>query len=228
VHSYLAVYPDAVGTTIETVPSISNHCGVCHYDFSGGGTRNPYGALLELELPNHNSNPKGRQAAVSAIQDADPDGDGFSTQIEVTDTTTFSNTPTFPGLTPSNFNQVSNVDPVEIQLYLMPSTGGDITPPFVLVIKPNGGEAWEANKEENVEWLASDAGGIAGVNLYISDDGGQNFKPIAMGLPNTGSHTWFPANRPSQQQYGAVAISEPRTWSRNFHDANDSSEWSCA
>ena len=41
--AFFAVYPDAVGTTIETVPSHLNHCGVCHYDFAGGGARNPYG-----------------------------------------------------------------------------------------------------------------------------------------------------------------------------------------
>ena len=44
--AFFDVYPDAVGTAIETVPSAPGHCGVCHYDFSGGGTRNPYGVLL--------------------------------------------------------------------------------------------------------------------------------------------------------------------------------------
>ena len=37
--AFFAVYPDAVGTAIETVPSKTNHCGVCHWNFGGGGKR---------------------------------------------------------------------------------------------------------------------------------------------------------------------------------------------
>ena len=44
--AFFAVYPGAVGTAIETVTSQPNHCGVCHFDFTGGGQRNPYGVRL--------------------------------------------------------------------------------------------------------------------------------------------------------------------------------------
>ena len=64
--AFFDVYPDAVGTTIETVPSHLNHCGVCHYEFSGGGPRNLYGARLEEVLPGYPSNPNGRRQAKSA------------------------------------------------------------------------------------------------------------------------------------------------------------------
>lgn len=127
--AFFDVYSDAVGTTIETVPSHENHCGVCHYDFGGGGPRNLYGARLEQVLPGFPSNPNGRRQAVQSIANEDPDGDGFSTLIEVTDMTTFANTPTFAGLTPANVGNAVNVDVAEIQDYLVPSTGAETTPP---------------------------------------------------------------------------------------------------
>ncbi|UCD75003.1 MAG: hypothetical protein JSV91_14595, partial [Phycisphaerales bacterium] len=66
--AFFAVYPDAFGTTIETVPSQPNHCGVCHYDFTGGGTRNLYGQRLEQVLPDFPNNPNGREQAVLSIE----------------------------------------------------------------------------------------------------------------------------------------------------------------
>ena len=197
--AFFDVYPDAVGTSIETVPSQPNHCGVCHYSFTGGGTRNPYGALLEAALPDFPSNPAGRRAAVESIQDIDADGDGFSTLIEVTDVTTFDNTPTLPGLTPATIGSVTEVDPTDIQPYLVPSTGADTTPPEVVVLDPNGGEVLVANTATTVQWFADDESGIAVIDLYVSDDAGASYKPFAMGLPDTGSYTWFPANRPTTQ-----------------------------
>ena len=125
--AFFDVYPDAEVTTIGTVPSQSDHCGVCHYEFTGGGPRNPYGVLLESVLPNFSSNPNGRRSAVSSIENDDPDGDGFSTLVEVTDVSTYVNTPTFPGLTPALLSNVTSVDPAEIQSHLVPSTGSDTT-----------------------------------------------------------------------------------------------------
>jgi hypothetical protein len=197
--AFFAAYPDTVGTPIETVPSQPNHCGVCHYDFTGGGTRNPYGLLVEGALPDFPNNPNGRRQAILSVQDVDADADGFSTLIEVTDLASFTNTPTFPGLTPANVGSVSNVDLADIQMYLVPSTGDDTTPPDVVVLVPNGGEVLVGNTPTTVQWFATDPSGVAGVDLYLSDDNGASFKPEAMGLPNTGSYTWFPANRPTTQ-----------------------------
>ncbi|UCD29629.1 MAG: hypothetical protein JSV03_03880, partial [Planctomycetota bacterium] len=217
--AFFAAYPDAVGTTIETVPSHPTHCGVCHYDFSGGGTRNHYGALLESVLPNYPNNKNGKQQAVRSIENQDPDGDGFSTLIEATDTTNFSNTPTFPGLTPSNLVSVMNVDTTEIQTHLVPSTGDDTTPPDVTVIVPDGGETLVANSETTVQWIAGDANGVAGVDLYLSLDNGATFKPVALGLSNTGTYAWHPANRPTTEAiFRVVAIDY------SFNEGQDDSD----
>jgi hypothetical protein len=217
--AFFTVYPGAVGTPIETVPSRPNHCGVCHFDFSGGGTRNPYGLLLESALPSFPSNPAGRRQAVASIQNQDADGDGFSTLIEVTDVTTFVNTPTFPGLTPALLSSVSSVDIGDIQVYLVPSTGGDMTPPTVQVLTPNGGETLAANSGTTVTWTATDEGGIAVIHLYLSDDAGVTFRPVAMGLPNSGSHTWYPANRPTTAAiFRVVAIDN------SYNEGHDDSD----
>jgi hypothetical protein len=197
--AFFDVYPDAVGTTIETVPSHPNHCGNCHYDFGGGGPRNLYGQRLEQVLPDFPSNPNGRRQAVLSIENEDPDADGFSTLIEVLDLASFDNTPTFAGLTPANVGQVSNVDLSDIQLHLVPSSGADNTPPEVLVLVPNGGQTLTGNSQATVQWLADDESGVAAIDLLLSLDNGATFRPIAMGLSNSGTHDWFPANRPTTQ-----------------------------
>ena len=197
--AFFDVYADAVGTVIETVPSQPNHCGVCHYEFTGGGTRNPYGALLEQALPNFQSNPNGRRQAVQSIENEDPDGDGFSTLTEVTDVINFSNTPTFPGLTPANVGNVTSVTVSEIQGHLIPSAGADTTPPEVVVLDPNGGETLVGNTAFTVQWFADDESGIAAIDIYVSLDNGATWDQEAKGLSNSGSHTWYPANRPTTQ-----------------------------
>ncbi len=217
--AFFDVYPGAVGTAIETVPSHVAHCGVCHYDFAGGGPRNLYGARLELALPNFASNPNGRRQAVESIQDEDSDLDGFSTLIEVTDLMTYINTPTFPGLTPANVGSAVNVDLADIQGNLVPSTGGDTTPPVVTLLLPNGGETFVANFGTTVQWTAGDASGIAAIDLHLSDDDGATFRTIAQGLANTGSFTWYVANRPTTQARFRVVATD-----NAFNQAQDDSD----
>ncbi len=191
--AFFDVYPAADGTVLTDVPSNSGHCGVCHLDFDGGGTRNPYGLRLEAELDLWST----KQEAVLAIENEDPDGDGFSTLIEVTDLISFINTPTFPGLTPANAGSTVNVDLADIQNNLVPSTGGDITPPEVFVLDPNGGELVVGNSSYTVQWFADDVSGIAGIDLHLSLDNGASWEIEAQNLTNSGSHTWYAANRPS-------------------------------
>jgi hypothetical protein len=200
-------YPNAVGTQLDTLPSHPDHCGVCHYAFGGGGPRNPYGQTIEAALPNYQNNPNGRRQAILSVEDQDADADGFSALIEVTDTANFVNTPTFPGLAPANYAQATDVDLSEVQPYLVPSTGVDLTPPDVTVTSPNGGELLTGDMSAMATWTATDAGGVAAIDLYLSLDNGATFSPIAFGLPNTGSYTWFAANRPTNQAiFKVVAI----------------------
>ena len=198
--NFFDAYPSAVGTRLDTLPSNAGHCGVCHYDFDGGGARNLYGQAVEATDRS--------VAAILGLGGVDSDGDGFSNGTEITDTTTYTNTPTFPGLTPANVGNVVHVDLADIQDHLVPSTGGDTTPPSVTVIVPNGGETLVANSSTTVEWIAGDASGIAGIDLYVSLDNGSTYDVIALGISNSGTYTWFPANRPSTQALFMVVATD--------------------
>jgi hypothetical protein len=195
--AFFTDYPNAVGTVLDSVPSHTTHCGVCHYDFSGGGTRNPYGASIEAALPNFPNTAQGRQQAILSVENLDADADGFSAVIEVTDTVDFVNTPTFPGLTPANVGNVVNVALTDIEDYLVPSTGSDTTPPSVTVLYPNGGEVLVGDAAATVQWQATDASGIARVDLLLSDDDGATFRTLAEGIGNAGTYTWYVPNRPT-------------------------------
>jgi hypothetical protein len=64
----------------------------------------------------------------------------------------------------------------------------DTTPPVVQLLSPTGGEEWTLGDVVTVLWTASDASGIAAVELRLSLDGGLSFtKLVATGLANTGS-----------------------------------------
>jgi len=193
--AFFAAYPQAVGSRLDTVPSQPTHCGVCHYDFLGGGPRNPYGVVVGNALPGFPSNPNGRKQAVLSIEK------------QVTDWLNFKNTPTFPGLTPANVINVSHVNLGDIKDYLVPNSGGDPDPPTVVVLEPNGGERLVGNTGAAVRWTATDPSGIAAIELYLSEDNGSTFRPLALGLPNTGAYTWFVPNRPTTQaRFRVVAI----------------------
>ncbi|MCK6482894.1 MAG: hypothetical protein L6R00_02010 [Phycisphaerae bacterium] len=197
--AFFAEYPVAVGSALDSVPSHPLHCGVCHYNFNGGGTRNPYGERLSQVIGNYPNTQAGRQQAIRSIQNEDNDGDSYTSLAEITDLAGYSNTPTFPGLTPANVGNVSNVNPAELMAYLVPTVGSDTTPPAVTVLSPNGGESWTGNAAATIEWTATDAGGVAAVHLFLSDDNGQIYRPLALGLSNTGSHQVFVPNRPTSQ-----------------------------
>ncbi len=198
--AFFVVYPNAVNSQLRILPSNSDHCGVCHYSFNGGGTRNPYGNRLAQVIGSYPNNNAGRQAAVQSIQNEDNDGDGYTTLVEVTDTTNFANTPTFPGLTASNVSNVTNVLISDLQNYLVPMTGSDTTPPEVTVIYPNGGEVLLGNAPVNVQWTATDAGGIARIDILLSLDDGATYTPLMIGISQTGnggSQAVFVPNRPA-------------------------------
>lgn len=197
---FFAAYPSAIGTRLDNLPSRSSHCGVCHYRFQGGGARNPYGAGLESILRSYPKTVAGYRDACLAIGYIDADTDGYSSTTEIT-ATTYSNVPTFPGLTPANIGQVSGISSADLALiqdFLVPAATVDTTPPIVSVTSPSGGSR-TANSSGLITWTATDSGGVAGVSLYLSLDNGGTYSPLALGIPNSGSYTWFPANRPSTQ-----------------------------
>lgn len=191
---FFNLYPGADGTQLTDLPSNSKHCGVCHFDFDGGGRRNPYGvaveALIQLGLSNTN--------AMIAIENLDSDGDGFTNLEEITNSV-FSNTPTFPGLYTANVPFTMHVTQSEVLPYVTPNGSADTTPPAVTLISPNGGEVIAAAGFSAATYTASDASGIAWVNLYLSDDGGTTFKKVVDRAPDTGTVNWFVPNLPGPQ-----------------------------
>jgi hypothetical protein len=193
--AFFSTYPAAVGTQLDNLPNKPGHCGVCHYDFNGGGTRNLYGGAVESV---YNANGKNAAAAISAVRGADPDADGFSTDTEVTNTVSYANTPTFPGLSTANTNLVSNISVALIQNYLIPSAANDLTLPVVQVTFPNGGQTLVANRFTNVTWTVMDASPIAAVHLFVSLDNGTTYQQIGRDVGSS-PLAWVPADRPTTQ-----------------------------
>jgi cytochrome c553 len=191
-NAFFSRYPAAVNTALDELPSHANHCGVCHFDFSGGGPRNPYGLSVEVGLNNGLSN----AAAVAAAEPQDADNDGFSALIEITDTANFANTPTFPGLKSTNVGSVLNVNQADLVDHLTPSGGSDVDPPLVTVTWPVGGESVVPNTTETLTWAATDPSGIAAIDISMSEDGGVHWETVARNLPATSSYAWFVPNLP--------------------------------
>jgi cytochrome c553 len=190
--AFFNVYSAQKNSRLDDLPSNAGHCGVCHYDFDGGGTRNWYGAAVEVLLTSYPT----KEEVIMAIDSLDSDGDGYINQIEITELLAFTNTPTFPGLAASDTSLVSNIPVDSIRAYLTPSGSSDIIPPVVTVILPSGGENWDAMTTQLVTWTASDASGIAHVKIEHSDDGGLNYKPVSGNEADDGSFDWFVPNRP--------------------------------
>jgi M6 family metalloprotease-like protein len=65
----------------------------------------------------------------------------------------------------------------------------DVTPPAVTVILPAGGEQWTLGDVVTVVWTALDEGGVAGVDLHLSRDGGLTF-PVTLACDLPGGSYW--------------------------------------
>ena len=193
-------YPDASGSAVDSLPSNATHCGACHYDFNGGGPRNPYGVSLEAMAQANGldvASKRDRPQIVALADPLDPDGDGLTTGQEL-DATGHANGATFPGWSEVYVDRVVHVLQSEVEAYLTPVAALEGDPPSVTLLSPNGGSPdVTAGMPTNVTWIASDPSGIAAVHLYLSLDGGASVRPIELGLPNSGSYSWIPANRPS-------------------------------
>jgi hypothetical protein len=190
-------------------------CLLCHWDPKGGGPRNPHGVRVQDVIEGiDEKDTAALGAAMWGIRNEDPEGDTYSTFIEVTDHLPnggqdYTNTPTFPGLSAANVGSVKmdDLEPADIDfLYakLVPEgTTPDTTPPVLAVIHPNGGESLTAHGTTTIQWTVSDGeSGVAGVDIYLSLDNGATFAPLAYlagSAATDGSFTWLPANRPSAQ-----------------------------
>ncbi len=195
--SFFLAYPTAVGSRLDNLPSIQAHCGVCHYQFTGAGPRNPYGVALGNILGNYPNNDEGRIQAMRSIENLDSETDGYATLVEITDTVNYANTPTFPGLKAGNVGQVSGVDVNDILAYLTPETGGDAEPPSVTVLSPNGGEIWGGGTIHSVTYDATDNVGVVAVDVYYREGVSEPWTKIAQGLEDTGSFVWSVHNTPT-------------------------------
>jgi hypothetical protein len=195
--SFFAAYPNAVGTQLDNLPSISGHCGVCHYAFTGGGPRNLFGQAVEAALPNYPNTDAGRQQAIHSIENFDSDGDGYTNLVEITDVLDYANTPTFPGLNSTNVSQISDVDPNDVYPYLTPTTGVDMTPPTVTVLAPNGTESWTGGTSHIISWIATDNVAVTNVDIFYRDSDSSPWTMLARNIANTGSFSWFVQNTPT-------------------------------
>jgi len=195
--SFFGAYPGAVGSRLDDLPSIQDHCGACHYRFTGGGTRNPYGAAVEAALPGYPNNDAGRQQAIHSVEGADSDGDSYSSLTEITDIANYANTPTFPGLNATNVAQVTNVNVNDILGYLVPVLAADTTDPVVTVTAPNGSESWQAGETNTITWIATDNVGVTTVDLFYRYSESAAWTMIARDLANSGAFAWPVHNTPS-------------------------------
>jgi FlgD Ig-like domain/Cytochrome c554 and c-prime len=191
-NDFFGVYPNAEGTALDDVPSNKSHCGVCHFDFDGGGPRNPYGLGVQVRLA---AGLSAEEAVLDMIAD-DSDSDGFSNQVELGSDGIFLNTPTFPGLKTSLLADVLNVDTADLIDFLTPSGSSDTTPPLVTVLSPSGGEVAEVHHLLSVNWAASDASGIVAVDIQISDDGGTTYRSLIEGIADLGTYDVMVPNLP--------------------------------
>jgi len=191
-NTFFDVYPVAEGTQLDDLPSNAGHCGICHFDFDGGGPRNPYGLSIEVGLGNGLSNLE----AIQAVAGVDADSDGFINSVEASEVVLFTNTPTFPGLATSNYMSTLNVLQSELEPYLTPGGSSDTTAPVVTVNSPNGGESIDAHTYYAVGYTATDDSGISHVNVYLSDDSGATWETMGRNVtPGTG-YSWFVINYP--------------------------------
>jgi hypothetical protein len=195
--SFFSAYPSAVGTRLDNLPSHSGHCGVCHYDFNGGGARNPYGVRLGSVIPNYANTDAGRQQAMHFIENEDPEADGYSALVEIT-SHAYANTPTFPGLSASLVGNAVNIPVLsEVTPYLTPTTGVDAQPPVVDVTAPDGGGSWVGGSAHSITWTATDNVGVSSVSIYWRDAVSALWKPIVLGGANSGSVNWFVPDMPT-------------------------------
>lgn len=71
----------------------------------------------------------------------------------------------------------------------------DVTDPNATVLYPNGGETLTIGLTEDLVWTSSDPvwSGVVSVDIQLSRNNGGTWEDLAVGVPNTGVHTWLPS-----------------------------------
>jgi immune inhibitor A len=98
-------------------------------------------------------------------------------------------------------------------------TIADNTNPVVTVIQPNGGEVWEVGQTYDVTWTATDASGVAYVDISFSDDGGLSYISSISGEANDGVYSWLVDMSPTTQ--ARVRVMAYDIYENNGYDVSD-------
>lgn len=78
----------------------------------------------------------------------------------------------------------------------------DRKPPEVLVVSPNGGEAWAVGDTHRISWEAFDDVGVTHIDIYYTTTGTTGailWTPISLGEPNDLEYTWVVPDEPSDR-----------------------------
>src|SRR5206468_1017845 len=96
----------------------------------------------------------------------------------------------------------------------------DSMPPAVQVTSPNGGESLEVGEGTTLTWSATDAAGVASVDLLLSRSGlAGPYEAIAEGVANTGSYLWTVTGPPTGDAFLKVLARDAA--SNTGEDASD-------
>ncbi len=95
---------------------------------------------------------------------------------------------------------------------------GDLTPPTVRVVTPNGGEVWKVGERRTINWNASDNVAVSKVNISFKASG-RPFERIAADLPHTGSYGWIVPDTPSTDTKIYITV-----WDSSGNEASDASD----
>jgi hypothetical protein len=107
------------------------------------------------------------------------------------------------------------------------ATFRDHVAPEVTLVYPDGGELLFAGSRYKLAWSASDLVGVSQIDLAVSRDSGATWSPIAVGLPNTGTHVWLVSRPGSNLGPQAVASCLLRVTARDSA-GNESADVSTA
>ena len=100
----------------------------------------------------------------------------------------------------------------------------EAVPPTVSVLSPNGGENWTAGSVQTIGWGATDASGIAYVDIEYSTDGGVTWDVVATGVTMTGAigtYTWTVPNIPATSNNCYVRVTAYDNAGNSASDVSD-------